>query len=47
VLSGLGVAVAIFEVPTVLVLRAHCTMDVCTGLVTGLYAARLAEQISR
>jgi PAP2 superfamily protein len=45
-LTALGVTVVIFEVLTVLVLRAHYTMDVFTGLVTGLYAARLAELIS-
>jgi membrane-associated phospholipid phosphatase len=45
-LTALGVAVVVFEVLTVLVLRAHYTTDVFTGLVTGLYAARLAEQIS-
>jgi hypothetical protein len=44
--TGLGVAVVIFEVLTVLVLRAHYTVDVFAGLVTGLYAARLAGQIS-
>jgi hypothetical protein len=41
-----GVAIVIFEVATVLVLRAHYTMDVFTGLVTGLYAARLAERLT-
>ncbi len=41
-----GVGIVIFEVVTVLVLRAHYTMDVFTGLVTGLYAAHLATQIS-
>jgi hypothetical protein len=30
----------------VLILRAHYTMDVFTGLVTGLYAAHLAERIT-
>jgi hypothetical protein len=46
VLTGLGVAVVIFAVLTGLVLRAHSTMDVFTGLVTRLDAARPAEQIS-
>jgi hypothetical protein len=41
-LTGLGVLIVIFEVLAVLVLRAHYTMDVFTGLVTGLYAAHLA-----
>jgi hypothetical protein len=35
----------LFEAATVLALRAHYTMDVFTGLVTGLYAAHLAERL--
>jgi hypothetical protein len=46
VLTGLEAAVVIFEVLSVLILRAHSTMDVFTGLGTGLYAARLAEQVA-
>jgi len=42
-LAGLGMLIVLFEVATVLVLRAHYTMDVFTGLVTGLYAAHLAD----
>jgi hypothetical protein len=45
-LTGLGVLIATFEVLTVLVLRVHYTMDVFTGVVTGLYAAYLADCIS-
>jgi hypothetical protein len=45
-LTGLGVVIVVFEVLTVLVLRAHYTMDVVTGIVTGLYAAHLANYIS-
>jgi hypothetical protein len=41
-----AVGIVIFEVATVLTLRAHYTMDVFTGLVTGLYAAHLAERIA-
>ena len=41
-----AVGIVIFEVATVLILRAHYTMDVFTGLVTGLYAAHLAERIA-
>jgi hypothetical protein len=41
-LTGLSVLIVVFEVLTVLVLRAHYTMDVFTGVVTGLYAAYLA-----
>src|SRR5215472_7566143 len=45
-LTVLGILVAIFEIATVLVLRAHYTMDVFTGIVTGLYSAYLAGWIS-
>lgn len=45
-LTALGVVVVVFEVVTVLVLRAHYTMDVFTGAITALYAAYLADRIS-
>ena len=45
-LTALGILVALFEIATVLILRVHYTMDVFTGIVTGLYAAYLANQIS-
>ena len=45
-LTVLGVLIALFEVATVLVLRAHYTMDVFTGIVTGLYAAYITSWIS-
>jgi hypothetical protein len=45
-LTALGVGIVIFEVLTVLVLRAHYTMDVFTGLVTGLYVAYLAGRLT-
>ena len=45
-LTALGILAAIFEIATVLVLRAHYTMDVFTGIVTGVYAAYLAGWIS-
>jgi PAP2 superfamily C-terminal len=45
-LTALGILVVIFEIATVLVLRAHYTMDVFTGIVTGLYAGHLAGCIS-
>lgn len=44
-LTVLGVVLVLFEMTAVLVLRAHYTMDVFTGLVTGLYAAYLARAI--
>jgi hypothetical protein len=45
-LTALGVLIALFEILTVLVLRVHYTMDVFTGIVTGLYAAHVANYIS-
>jgi PAP2 superfamily C-terminal len=45
-LTALAVLVVIFEVVTVLALRAHYTMDVFTGIVTALYASYLAGTIS-
>jgi hypothetical protein len=45
-LTRIGVLIAIFEILTVLTLRVHYTMDVFTGIVTGLYAAYLAQCIS-
>jgi hypothetical protein len=45
-LTVIGVLITIFEIATVLILRAHYTMDVFTGVVTGLYATELATHIS-
>lgn len=44
-LTILGVCIVIFEAATVLILRAHYTMDVFTGLVTGLYASQLTNRV--
>jgi PAP2 superfamily C-terminal len=44
--TALGVLIVIFEILTVLTLRVHYTMDVFTGVVTGLYAAYLADRLS-
>src|ERR1700687_4718668 len=41
-----AVLLVFFEVATVLVLRAHYTMDVFTGIVAALWVAHLAERIS-
>jgi len=41
-----GVAIAMFEATTVLLLRAHYTMDVFTGAVAARYATLLAARIS-
>jgi len=35
-----------FEIWTVLVLRAHYTMDVFTGIVAALWVARFSERVS-
>jgi len=45
-LTAAGIGIVGFEVATVLVLRAHYTMDVFTGLIAGLYAAYLASCIT-
>jgi hypothetical protein len=41
-----GIAIAAFEATTVLVLRAHYTMDVFTGAVAARYATILAARIA-
>ena len=45
-LTATAILIVIFEVATVLILRAHYTMDVFTGVVAGLWIARLSERIS-
>ena len=45
-LTSVAIFVIVFEIATVLVLRAHYTMDVFTGMVTGLLAAHLADRIT-
>ena len=42
----LGIAIALFEAATVLILRAHYTMDVFTGAVTALLVAQVAATIA-
>ncbi len=44
-LTILGICIVIFEAGTVLILRAHYTMDVFTGLITGLYASQLINRL--
>ena len=46
-LTTVGILVVLFEVATVLVLRAHYTMDVFTGGLAALWAAQLADRVSR
>ena len=45
-LTALAVLIVIFEVATVLVLRAHYTMDVFTGIVAALWVARFSQSVS-
>jgi hypothetical protein len=45
-LTAASVVIALFEIATVLILRAHYSMDVFTGIVAALWVARLTERIS-
>lgn len=45
-LTAFAVLMALFEVATVLILRAHYTMDVFTGIVAALWVAQFSERIS-
>ena len=45
-LTALSIVAVIFEIATVLVLRAHYTMDVFTGLTVALLVALVAEKLS-
>jgi len=45
-ITVMAAIIVIFEIFTVLVLRAHYTMDVFTGLIAGLYAAQASAWIS-
>jgi len=45
-LTGIAALIVVFEVATVLVLRAHYTMDVFAGIVAALWIANLSERIS-
>ena len=45
-LALLGVGIALLEAATVIVLRAHYTMDVFAGAVTALYVGALASQLA-
>jgi hypothetical protein len=42
----LGFLIAAFEIGTVLVLRAHYTMDVFTGAITALYVHHIASTVA-
>jgi hypothetical protein len=43
---ALGIALAVIEATTVLVLRAHYTMDVFAAIVTGLWVAGVADVLA-
>jgi hypothetical protein len=45
-LTAAAVLLVVFEIATVLVLRAHYTMDVFTGIVAALWIARVVERLS-
>ncbi|HEY6944085.1 MAG TPA: phosphatase PAP2-related protein [Candidatus Acidoferrum sp.] len=45
-LTAIAVLVVLFEVATVLILRAHYTMDVFTGILAALWIARVSERLS-
>jgi len=45
-LTVLATLIVIFEITTVLVLRAHYTMDVFAGIVAALWVAHLSERVS-
>jgi hypothetical protein len=45
-LTAAAVLLVFFEVATVLILRAHYSMDVFTGIVAALWVAHLVERIS-
>jgi hypothetical protein len=46
-ITATGIVVVFFEVATVLILRAHYTMDVFTGGVTAFCAIQMADYMSR
>jgi hypothetical protein len=45
-LTATGILLVLLEVATVLILRAHYTMDVVTGILAALWIARLSERLS-
>lgn len=45
-LTGLAILVAIFEISTVLILRAHYTMDVFTGLLAAICVAAACTRLA-
>jgi hypothetical protein len=45
-LTAIAVVVVLFEVVTVIVLRAHYTMDIFTGLLAALWVARMSRDVA-
>jgi hypothetical protein len=45
-LTAIAILIVIFEAATVLILRAHYTMDVFTGAVAALWISNLSERVS-
>jgi hypothetical protein len=45
-LAALGVALSVFEVVTVIVLRAQYAMDVFTGIIAALWVAGIAAWLA-
>jgi hypothetical protein len=45
-LTFAAVAIVLFEIATVLILRAHYTMDVFTGIIAALWVSKMSESIA-
>ena len=45
-ITAMGIVIVLFEVATVLILRAHYTMDVFTGVLAALWISPLSERLS-
>jgi hypothetical protein len=45
-LTVMAVLIVLFEVATVLILRAHYTMDIFTGILAALWVAQISDRIS-
>ena len=45
-LTFAAVLIAVFEVATVIILRAHYTMDVFTGVVAALWVSKMSESVA-
>jgi len=46
-LTAVAVLMVLFEIAAVIILRAHYTMDVFTGILAALWVARVSERVSR